>query len=152
VPRFASPRFASPRFALSCLALSRLALPLALAVAGVATVGLVAGDPRAARTSAGSERIILAVAALAVTVGVLAWRAARRPAWWLPPALVLVLVGTLAGWITGVACTGRHFEHVAHLGNAPGEALLVAATTAAGMALPPAIYAALLMVKPRGRA
>jgi hypothetical protein len=121
----------------------RLGLPLAVAVAGVAAVGLLAGDPRGARSLDGADRIVLLAVALACAVGTLAWRAARRSGWWLPPSLLLALVGALAGWIAGVELTG-HAEHVARWSASAREASFLAIMTAVGMGLPPTLYATLV--------
>ena len=132
--------------------------PLLLALVGVALVGLLAGDPRAARTADGGDRLLLVYAALAVAVGALAWRGAGRSAWWLPPSLLLALMGGILGWLGSIVGSGD-FERIPHLAVAPGHALMVTAATAAGMALPAALYAAVISrlherrpLKPRGRA
>jgi hypothetical protein len=120
-----------------------LGLPVAVAAAGVALLGLVAGDPRGAPDLDGSQAIVLCALVLALVVGGLAWRAGRRSGLWLPPALLLAIVGALSGWIAGVEISG-HAERVAHLrGGGAGEALFLAAMTAMGMALPPTLLAAL---------
>jgi hypothetical protein len=126
--------------------LQRLALPLAFAVAGVAAVGLIAGDPRAARTLDGSDRIVFVAALLAAAVGTVAWRVAGRSGWWLPPALLLALVGALLGWTAGVRL-GGDYEEVAHLGSATGQAIALVVMTAGGMAVPPTIYAAAIRTR-----
>lgn len=117
--------------------MKRLARVAALALGGVALIGLVGGDPRGTHSLARSEQIVLAGLALCVVVTFFAWRGARAAAWWLAPTGVVAVMGALSGWIAGCEFAG-HTDVAARLASSPGEVAFLVAMTAAGLALPAA--------------
>ncbi len=123
--------------------MKRLGLVVVVALAGVALVGLVAGDPRGTHSLQRSEAIVLAALACCALVAVVAWRGARASAWWLPPTGIVCVMGALSGWIAGVEFAGDT-QTAVHLATAPGKVLFLVAMTVAGMALPTAGVAAAL--------
>ena len=118
----------------------RLAL---VALAAVAAIALVGGDPRGTHSMARSQQIALAGLGCSAALGVLAWRRSRASAWWLLPTVLAAILGALSGWIAAVELAGDTAT-VAHLATAPGRVVFLVAMTAAGMALPTAAVAAAL--------
>ena len=109
--------------------------PLA-ALMGLISIGLVAGDPRAAHDPSRSSYILVAGLLLSLAVGALAWYGgARRSLWLLAPSVLLAVMGGLSGWIAGAEFTG-HPDGAVHLGETPGRVVFMLAMTSAGMALP----------------
>ena len=122
--------------------MKRLALTVALALAGVAAIGLVAGDPRGTRSLERSAHIVLAGLLLCVCTTIITWRTTKSSAWWLVPTGVVAVTGALCGWIAGVEFAGNTAAAV-HLATAPGKVAFLVAMTAAGLALPAAGLGAL---------
>jgi hypothetical protein len=126
-----------------------LAIPAVVALVGLGLIGLVGGDPRAARDIGLSSSIDLAGLALAVAVGALAWwLRRRRNAWFAVPTVFLAIFGGLCGWIAGAEFTLEP-DAAVHLKEAPGRVAFMLAITAIGMALPSSVLSA---VTARGRA
>ncbi len=122
---------------------------VAVALAGVAAIGLLGGDPRGTHSMARSEWIVLAGLLLCVCTTIVAWRGARASYWWLAPTGILTVMGALSGWIAGVELAGDT-QLAARLATAPGKVAFLVAMTAAGLALPAAGLA--LVVRRFGRA
>lgn len=118
-----------------------LAGTVALALAGVAAIGLVAGDPRGTHSMERSEHIVLAGLLLCICTTIITWRTTRAAAWWLVPTGIVAVMGALSGWIAGVELAGNTGVAVG-LATAPGKVAFLVAMTTAGLALPTAGVAA----------
>jgi hypothetical protein len=128
-----------------------LAWSIAVAVVGLAFIGLIGGDPRAAHELGQASAIDLAGLVLAVVVGVVAWGAGRRRSWWLlAPSVILAIVGGLCGWEAAAQFSLAPFS-AAHLSSAPGRVALMLSLTAVGMATLPALLAAIAGIRRRDR-
>lgn len=117
--------------------MKRLLLALAVALAGVALIGLVGGDPRAAASLAAATRTTLAGLTLSVALGLGVWAfpKERRRLWLLIPIVMLAVFGALSGWIAGAEILGEPTEPV-QLALQPGGVAFLVAMTAFGMVLP----------------
>ncbi len=122
--------------------MKRLALTVGLALAGVAIIGLIGGDPRGTRSMERSEHLVLAGLLLCICTTIITWRTTGASAWWLVPTGVVAIVGALSGWIAGVEFAGDTGTAV-RLATAPGKVAFLVAMTAAGLALPTAGVAAI---------
>ncbi len=118
--------------------MKRSLLALAIALVGVAVIGLAGGDPRAAASLAAATRTSLAGLALAIALGLGVWAfpKERRSLWLLVPMVMVAVFGALSGWIAGAEILGEPTEPV-RLALEPGGVAFLIAMTAAGMALPP---------------
>jgi hypothetical protein len=113
----------------------RLGATVAIALAGVAAIGLVGGDPRGTHSMDRSNAIVLAGLLLCVCTTIVQWRTTRASAWWLAPLGIVAVMGALSGWIAGVELAGDT-QTAARLASAPGKVLFLVAMTTAGLALP----------------
>jgi hypothetical protein len=121
----------------------RLGLVVAVALGGVAAIGLVAGDPRGTHSLERSEWIVGAALLLCICTTIVAWRSAHLSPFWLLPTALATVMGALSGWIAGVEFAGDT-QTAVRLSMAPGKVLFLVAMTTAGMALPAAGVAAAL--------
>lgn len=122
--------------------MKRLALTLAVAVGGVAAIGLVGGDPRGTHSMERSEWIVAAALLLCACTTIITWRTTRAAAWSLAPMGVVAVAGALSGWIAGVEFAGDTGS-AARLAGAPGKVVFLVVMTAAGLALPTSGVAAI---------
>lgn len=115
--------------------MKRVGLVVLVALAGVAAIGLVGGDPRGTHSLARSEWIVVAALLLCVCTTTLAWRAARLSPFWLLPLGIATVMGALSGWIAGVEFAGDT-QTAVRLSTAPGKVVFLVGMTVTGMALP----------------
>jgi hypothetical protein len=115
----------------------RRRVPIAVAVVGVALLGLLGGDPRGTHDDSRSSAIVLAALFLALLVGTLGFTTGRRRPWPLVPVyLFLAVFGALSGWIAAVEILGD-VGRAAQLTVEPMRAIILWAATSLAMALPP---------------
>jgi hypothetical protein len=113
----------------------RFGVTVAIALAGVAAIGLVGGDPRGTHSMDRSTSIVFAGLLLCACTTIVQWRTTRASAWWLPPLGIVAVMGALSGWIAGVEFAGDT-QTAVRLASAPGKVLFLVAMTTAGLALP----------------